>query len=255
MSYTWGHKSTDNSLFREMLYKVSEWFYMVSVVKPNPFGNVLCLPRNDSQPAMKIRFILLLAALPLLFSQCKNSQLSQAKTLGDCRYSIASADSIYLAGIDIRQFRKLEDLNPARYPRLAAGLLVRNVPLDARINLDITNPTNRLAGINQLEYKVLLAGQELFNGFLNQRIEVQPGGGRARVPVRLSANAYQLFTDPKTRDAFTQLVQNLSGAESSRPSRLTIRIKPTLDLFGGQVNYPGYITIDQEVTNKILLGN
>lgn len=205
---------------------------------------------------MKTRLILLLAALPLLFSQCGvNKQISQAKTLGECRYNLASADSIYLAGTDIRQFRKLEDLNPARFPRLAAGLLVRNVPLDARINIDITNPTNRLAGINQLEYRILLAGQELFNGFLNQRIEVQPGGGKTRVPVRLNANAYQLLTDPKTRDAFTELVQNLSGTENTRPSKLTIRIKPTLDLLGGQINYPGYITIDQDVTNKILLGN
>ncbi|GAB3499266.1 hypothetical protein GCM10027341_22220 [Spirosoma knui] len=205
---------------------------------------------------MKKGLIFMLVAMPFLFSRCSvNQQLSQAKALGDCRYTIASADSVFLAGTDIREFRKIEDLNPARYPRIAAGLLTRNVPLDARINLDITNPTNKLAGINQLEYKVILAGQELFNGFLNQRIEVQPGGGRTRVPVRLSANAFQLLTDPKTRDAFSQLVQNLSGAANTKPSKLTIRIKPTLALGNKAVNYPGYITIDQEVTNKILLGN
>ena len=205
---------------------------------------------------MKKSIALLVVALPLLFSQCGvNKQISQAKTLGDCRYTIASADSIYLAGIDVRQLKKLEDINPARYPRLATGLLTRNVPLDARLNIDITNPTNKVAGINQLEYRILLAGQELFNGFLNQRIEVQPGGGRTRVPVRLNTNAYQLLTDSKTRDAFTQLVQNLSGASGTQPSKLTIRIKPTLDLLGKQVNYPGYITIDQDVTNKILMGN
>ena len=204
---------------------------------------------------MKERLILAVLALPLLFSQCGvNKQISQAKTLGDCRYAIASADSVYLAGVDVRQFRKIEDINPARYPRLAAGMLTRNVPLDARINLDITNPTNKLAGINQLEYRILLAGQELFNGFLNQRIEVQPGGGKTRVPVRLNANAYQLFTDPKTRDAFMQLVQNFSGASDTQPSKLTIRIKPMLDLGGKQINYPGYITINQDVTNKILMG-
>lgn len=205
---------------------------------------------------MKKALVLVVAALPLLFSQCSvNNQISQAKTLGDCRYTIASADSIYLAGIDVRKLRKVEDINPAQYPRLATGLLTRNVPLDARLNIDITNPTNKMAGINQLEYKILLAGQELFNGFLNQRIEVQPGGGRTRVPVRLNTNAYQLLTDSKTRDAFTQLVQNLSGASGTQPSKLTIKIKPTLDLLGKQMNYPGYITIDQDVTNKILLGN
>lgn len=204
---------------------------------------------------MKKGIVILLALLPFLFSQCSvNQQISQAKTLGDCRYSVASADSVYLAGIDVREFRKLEDLNLARFPRLATGLLTRNIPLDARLNLDITNPTGKLAGINQLEYKVLLTGQELFNGFLNQRIEVQPGG-RTRVPVRLNTNAYQLLTDPKTRDAFTQLVQNLSGASGTQPSKLTIKIKPTLALGNKAINYPGYITIDQEVTNKILSGN
>jgi len=204
---------------------------------------------------MKKGLVLALLVLPLLLSRCGvNKQISQAKTLGDCRYAIASADSVYLAGVDVRQFRKLEDINPARYPRLAAGLLTRNVPLEGRINLDITNPTNKLAGINQLEYRILLAGQELFTGFLNQRIEVQPGGGKTSVPVRLSANAYQLFTDPKTRDAFVQLVQNFSGAADAQPSKLTIRIKPTLVLGGKQINYPGYITINQDVTNKILLG-
>lgn len=205
---------------------------------------------------MRKVLVLALISLPLLFSRCsRNGQLSQAKALGNCRYTIASADSIYLAGIDVRQLRKIEDINPARYPRLATGLLTRNVPLDARVSIDITNPTNKLAGINQLEYRILLAGQELFNGFLNQRIEVQPGGGRTRVPVRLNTNAYQLLTDEKTRVAFTQLVQNLSGNTGTQPSKLTIKIKPTLDLFGKQVNYPGYITIDQDVTNKILLGN
>ncbi|UFH53678.1 hypothetical protein [Spirosoma sp. KNUC1025] len=204
---------------------------------------------------MTKRLVFVFIALPLLFSRCSvNNQLSQAKTLGDCRYTLASADSIYLAGIDVREFRRMEDLNLARFPRLAAGLLTRNVPLDARVNLDITNPTGKLAGINQLEYKVLLTGQELFNGFLNQRIEVQPGG-KTRVPIRLSTNAYQLITDAKTRDAFTQLVQNMSGAANTQPSKLTIKIKPTLALGNKAINYPGYITIDQEVTNKILLGN
>ncbi|GAB4026692.1 hypothetical protein GCM10028773_56100 [Spirosoma koreense] len=183
-----------------------------------------------------------------------NQQISQAKALGDCRYTLASADSIYLAGIDVREFRKLDDLNLGRFPRLATGLLTRNVPLDARVNLDITNPTGKLAGINQLEYKVLLAGQELFNGFLNQRIEVQPGG-KTRVPIKLNTNAYQLITDAKTRDAFTQLMQNMSGAANTQPSKLTIKIKPTLALGNKAINYPGYITIDQDVTNKIFLGN
>lgn len=202
---------------------------------------------------MKKRLVFLLLALPLLLNQCAvNEQISQAKTLGACRYNLASADSVYLAGIDVREFKKIDDFDLSRFPKLAAGLLFRNVPLDAVINLDITNPTANLAGINQLEYKVLLTGQELFTGLLNQRIEVQPGG-KTRVPVHLNTNAYKLITDASTRGAFTQLVKNLSGASDTQPSKLTIRIKPTLALGNKAINYPGYITIEQEVTNKILV--
>ncbi|GAB3259540.1 hypothetical protein GCM10027347_23260 [Larkinella harenae] len=203
----------------------------------------------------KLLFFGAFSALVLLLSQCSvNRQLAQAKAMGNCKFNITSADSIYLSGIDVRKLKNLEDLNPMRYPQLAAGLFSKSIPLSARINVDITNPTNKVAGIEQLEYKILLAEQELFNGFVNQRIEVAPGGGTTRVPVKLNANAYQLMTDDKTRSAFTDLMRNMSGSNNTKPSKLTIKIKPTLALGNKKIDYPGYITIDQEVTNKILTG-
>ncbi|MFD1141666.1 hypothetical protein ACFQ4C_11130 [Larkinella insperata] len=203
----------------------------------------------------KFAFFLAISALALVFSQCAvNRQLSQAKALGDCKFNIVSADSVYLSGIDIRKLKNIDDLNPLRYPQIAAGLLSKSIPLSARINIDITNPTNKLAAINQLEYKIQLAEQELFNGFINQRIEVAPGGGSTRVPVKLNANAYQLLTDDRTRSAFTDLMRNMSGTNNTKPSVLTIKIKPTLALGNKKIDYPGYITINQEVTNKILTG-
>jgi hypothetical protein len=206
---------------------------------------------------MKRTLVLTAALLSLLvfLTQCGvNRQLTEAKTFGNCRYRLVSADSVALSGYDIRQFRSVSDLNPLKFPRLAAALLTRNVPLDLRVNLGIINPTNRLAGINQLEYRILLKTNEIFQGYLNQRIEVPVGGQEVIVPVRLRANAYALLTDAQTRDAFAELVQNLSGNQNTKPTRLTIKIKPTLALGGKAINYPGYITIDQDVTNKILLG-
>ncbi|GAA4401245.1 hypothetical protein GCM10023187_15200 [Nibrella viscosa] len=203
----------------------------------------------------RIAYLLMLVATPLLLSRCSvNRQIAEAKTLGDCKFDLVSADSVYLAGYNIREFRKIEEFNPLKYPRIASGVLLGSVPLDAHINLEIVNPTSRLAAINQLEYRVLLADVELVNGLLNQRIEVAPRGGRTIVPVRLRTNAYRLITDANTRDAFINFVRNLSGTPDTNPSTLTIKIKPTLSLGNKQVDYPGYITINQQVTNKILTG-
>ncbi len=207
---------------------------------------------------MKKIVLFTLLALPAIFYQCGVSrQIGQAKALGDCKYNIISADSMLVAGYDVREFRnmrKLEDFNPIKYPRLAAGLLTRNIPFGAKINLEITNPTSKLAALNQLEYRVLLAGKELANGFINQRVEVPAAGGKTIIPVHLKTNAYDLLTDATTRDAFTNVIRNLSGDRDSTPTKVTIKIKPTIDMFNKAVDYPGYITIEQELTGKMLVG-
>jgi hypothetical protein len=190
----------------------------------------------------------------IIGSSCGVSrEIKEAKALGDCRYNITSADSVYISGYDIRQFRdirKIEDFNPLKFPRIAAGLISQSIPLDARINLSITNPTAKNAAINSLEYKILLKDNELANGTINQRIAVAPNGGTATVPVRIVTNAYKLFSDAKTRDAFAELVRSLSGAKDAPATVVTIKIKPVV----AGMNYPGYITIDKEITNKILTG-
>jgi hypothetical protein len=193
-----------------------------------------------------------------VLSQCSvGRQIKEAKALADCKYQIASTDSIYLAGIDIREFQAIRnptEMDLARFPRLGVALLRRDVPLNLRMNIDITNPTNRLAAVNQLEYKILLADAELFSGLLDRRIQVAPDSGVTRVPISLKTNAYSLLTNQQTRDQFIEMVQALSGRADAKPTVLTIQIRPTLAVGNKQVDYPGYITIRQEITSKTFLG-
>ncbi len=184
-------------------------------------------------------------------------QVSEAKVFGDCKYDIASVDSVYLAGIDIREFRNIRsfsDFDLARYPRLAMGLLRKDVPLNLRVNVDITNPTRKRAAINQLEYKVLLTESEIFNGYLSQLIEVMPGTTPTRVPVSLQTNAYQLISNDKTRDQFINMILALTGKSDAKPSKFIVKVRPTLDIAGKQVNYPGYITFEKEITSQMITG-
>lgn len=206
---------------------------------------------------MRLSVKLALLAIPVLFSQCGiNRQVQQAKTLGKSQYAVRSADSITIAGYDIQEFkdiRRLEDINPLKYPRVAAGLLSRTVPFRANLNLEIVNPTNEVAAINQFEYRLLLAGNEIATGNVQRRIEVPPGGGKVIVPIPVNANAYELVANSSTRNAFVDLVRNLAGSNQTEPSKVTLKIKPTLMLGNKQVKYPGYIDIDKDVTREMLL--
>lgn len=200
---------------------------------------------------------ILLLTIAAVFSQCSVSrQMKEAKTFGDCKYAVASIDSIYLAGTDVRELRNIKtikDFDPTKYPALGLAVLRKKVPLDLRVNLDIKNPTNTLAAINQLEYIISLSNNEVFRGFLNKRIEVYPGTASTVVPVQLSTNAYDLLMNGETRDAFISMIQSLSGKSDTKPARLTIKIKPTLAVGDKQVNYPGYITFEQEITSNMVM--
>lgn len=197
---------------------------------------------------MKKFTLLLLLPLTFLLSRCGvNKQIEQAKALGKCRFELVSADSVYLAGVNMKQFEGQDNVNLSSLPRLAMGFISKSIPLDARLVLKITNPTAETAAINQFEYKILLKGSEVFTGYVNHKIEVAPVGGTMRVPIMISTNAYHLITDEQTRDAFADLVQNFSGSKNARKSVITIKIKPTLDLGNKEIKYPGYITFDKEI--------
>lgn len=200
---------------------------------------------------------LALLVIPVLFSQCGvNRQVQQAKGLSKSRYTVQSADSVTIAGYDIQEFndiRQLDDVNPLKYPRVAAGLLRKDVPFKANINLEIVNPTQDTAAINQFDYRLLLAGNELATGTVQQRVAVPPGGGKVVVAIPVNANAYGLVASSGTRKAFIDLIGNLAGSKQAEPSRITLKIKPTLMLGNKSVQYPGYIDIDKEVTRDMLL--
>lgn len=126
------------------------------------------------------------------------------------------------------------------------------MPLNARLYLDVTNPTSKKATLNQLEYRVLLLNNEFASGTIDQRVEVAPNGGKTRVPIRLSTNVYRLITDRSTRSAFVGLVRNLAGDRRMEPTTITLKVKPTLTLGNKLVNHPGFITVDKQITNTTL---
>lgn len=202
---------------------------------------------------------ILTAAILVSFSQCAlNKSVQEAKALGNCKFRLSSLDSVYLAGINVREFKEIrnfKDLDLTRFPALGLGLMRKNIPLDLQLKLEATNPTSGVAGVEQMEYKILLGESEIFSGLHNQKIQVPPGTGRTIIPFHLSTNAYDFVMNNQTRDEFLNLLSALTSTKESRATRLTVKIKPTIAFGSKQVNYPGYITFEQNVTADMLVDN
>jgi hypothetical protein len=188
----------------------------------------------------------------MLISSCSiNKQAQQIKALEQCEYKFINASKVTVAGTDIKKIIDQQTISLAGLPALALGLLRQDVPLKASLNVEITNPSTNIAAINNFDYIILINKQEIANGVVDQLVKIEPGQ-KVQVPVQLNANIYQFLSNGKTLDEITKF---LSGASTgtTQVGLVTIKIKPSIRVGNELVKYPGFITIDKEVSNKILL--
>lgn len=179
-----------------------------------------------------------------------DKQARQVEALEKCTYEINSVDSIFIAGRDVTQMIEEKTLELRNIPELALALMRKNIPLKAKVNLTINNPTANPAAINQFEYIVLIKDQELANGFVNEKVNVEPGG-TTTVPVRVNSNIYSFLSNGKTMDEILDFLRGAENGAQEKKGVITIRIKPTIEVGNKLVKYPGYFTVNKEVSSKI----
>lgn len=196
--------------------------------------------------------ILLLCFCALLLSSCGlNKQARQIEALKNCVYEIQSADSIYISGRDVSKLIKNRTFELSNIPGLAVALFSKNIPFSANVNLSIKNPGSKIASINQFEYIILLKDQELANGFVNQKVRIEPNG-TSIIPVRVNANIYSFLSNKKTMQELIAFMNGGKTTTTERKGILTIKIRPSFELGKKLIKYPGYITVEKEFSSRIL---
>jgi len=176
-----------------------------------------------------------------------NKQAQQIKALEKCTYRVVSATNLSVAGTDVKRLMNNQDLNLASLPALAFGLLRKDVPLRATLNMEISNPAGNLAAINQFEYKILINNQELADGFVDQQVSI-PAGQTVVVPVAMNVNVYQFISNARVMSEISDFMRG-----GDKKGLVTLKIRPSIMVGGTLIKYPGYISIDKEFSSKILL--
>ena len=180
-----------------------------------------------------------------------NKQAQQIKALEKCDYRLTDASNITIAGTNVKKLIDGKSTDYLSLPGLALGLLRKDIPLKAKLNLEITNPTSALAAINNFDYIVLINKQEVFNGTVDQDVSI--GAGQTSVvPIQVNANIYKFLTDNRMIDDIGAFISGATNG-SAKKGLVTLKIRPSIKVGANLVKYPGYITIDKEVSSKILL--
>jgi hypothetical protein len=192
--------------------------------------------------------ILLISFIAVIAAGCGVSR--KISLLEQCRYDIKSADSVYFAGRDITRQIKTGIFDLGSIPELAIGLLRKDIPLRARLNLGINNPGSKAIEINQFDYIILFKGQEIVNGTTDRLINIKPDETTI-VPIMIRANIYSILSERNTREEILSYLQGTSRTNNAQKSLISVKIRPSIRVGNKLIKYPGYITIDKELNNNM----
>lgn len=193
----------------------------------------------------KILSLILLATVFILNSCGIKDTKTELESLAKCKFQIKSIQEMTIAGTPLEKIAKNGNLDLGSLPGIAIAALQKNIPLDAIINLEITNPTDSKASIDEFDYIILFENKELANGTVNQQISV-PSKETSVVPIQIKGEVYNMiFGNDKA-------LLNFLLDDNSSKANFTIKVKPTLTVAGQKIKYPGYISIDKQLSRDIL---
>lgn len=192
----------------------------------------------------RLKAVFLSLSMVLLVSSCAINQKAQVEALSKFNYSVESVDQMRLAGRDISSFQTGGGNSLASLPGIAMALLRQDLPLEARVNLKISNPTSTVTKINEFKYIIEMGGKPLFEGSVNENINLSNGQSMV-VPLSFSANIFGVAKE----QGFDKVLNDIFTRESN--GFLALKIKPSIRIGNTNVFYPGYITVDKDFGKSI----
>lgn len=205
-----------------------------------------------TRPQRLLAFSAALLSSGLALTDCAglNRQQQQGQNFKDCTFALQAIEQATLGGVDVANVRSAADLSVADRARILAAYGTGALPLNMRVNLQVTNPNSELAALNAFDYKVLVDGNEIATGATTQRIEV-PANSTAIATLPISADARKVVANGGA-EALGGFALGLAD-RNRQPTRVTIAVRPSVKFLGATIKSPNYITINKDVTARQLL--
>ncbi len=194
---------------------------------------------------MKNKLIITLVVTAFLFSSCE--VLKELKTFAKCDFKMGKLVNPNLAGVSIKDKKKVTDLSFRDAAKLTYALTKGSLPLNFTLNIDAKNPNPSKASLNSMEWIAFIDGIEMVRGNMNQRIEIAANNGVATIPLNVNIDLKKAL-NKKTKDALLNFGFNLADA-SDQPTRVSLKIKPTIVVANIPLTYPGYFTVTKEFSS------
>lgn len=175
------------------------------------------------------------------------AQIAELTSLLNCEFRLSSVSNLNMAGIDVQNIKSYSDLKITDGAKLLAAVASGTLPLNLTINVEAKNPNAQKAALNKLDWILLIDNIEMTKGTTENRIEIPPSG-TGIFPIQARTDLAKVLTGQSAK-TIVNFGLNLAGI-GSRPTRITLKAKPTIMVGSSPIIYPGYINIKSEYGSK-----
>jgi hypothetical protein len=164
-----------------------------------------------------------------------------------CEFRLASVSGVSLMGISLQGKTRVSDFNLMDVAKLQRALSGGALPLDLTLNMEVRNPNGSSAGLSGMKWQLYLDGGLLTEGALEKAVRIA-GKGTGAMPLGVRLDLNQVLSG-KNFDSMLNLGLNIAG-EGSRPTRLTMKVKPSVTVAGQTLPYPGWVSVGHSFGGK-----
>ncbi len=169
--------------------------------------------------------------------------LQQMATFTKCEFKMNSLTDTKLAGVNIQNLNSFTDLTFMDAANVTKTLLGGELPLTFNLNIEAKNPNPATAAMQKMNWILYIDDNEITQGVLDQPVNIPPGE-TANIPLAIKLDLKKLFND-KTKNSLLNFAFNLADA-GNYPTRVKLAIKPTINVAGIPIEYPGYFNLKKE---------
>ncbi|MCC2598145.1 hypothetical protein [Sphingobacterium sp. FBM7-1] len=187
--------------------------------------------------------ILCCVLVGLLLTGCAINK-NQIDALSKFNYTVESLQDVRLAGRNMDSFTGKDGVNISALPGIAVAMLRQDLPLEARINMKVSNPTTTTTKINSFKYLIEIQGKPMFEGTVDENLHLSTGESTV-VPLTFKANIFGTAKENGVENVLNELFTRKGEGF------LVLKIKPSIKIGNSNIYYPGYITVDRNLAKSI----
>ena len=164
------------------------------------------------------------------------------------KFKLGSIDKITVGGVNLSNVKSVDQLNISQSAGLLATLASGSLPTSLTVNLIAKNPDTYPGGtkessslIKGLGWRLIVDDKELITGDIDKTIEIPGVGKQVTIPIPVKVDLMKMLGDGGL-ESIINLVSAMNGSNGAS-SKVTLKIKPTIDTFLGGIAMPGEIDV------------